>query len=84
LVTVYMTGAYPSLDCHGYVGGTSGSPWIASATGGRAGTVVGVIGGLEHGGRHEYTSYTATFGPAIATLLSAASAAPVTSGGRTR
>jgi V8-like Glu-specific endopeptidase len=82
-VTVYLTGAYPAMDCHGYVGGTSGSPWIAYARG-RAATVVGVIGGLQHGGRYEYTSYTSPFGPAVATLLATASAAPVSTAGRAK
>lgn len=47
---------YPRFDCHGFVGGTSGSPWV------QRGRVVGVIGGLEQGGCTEMTSYSAPFG----------------------
>lgn len=54
--TVYLTGGFPSFDCHGFVGGTSGSPWLRAT---RHGTeIVGVIGGLNQGGCREYTSYS--------------------------
>lgn len=53
---VYMTGRFPTFDCHGYIGGTSGSPWLLSTPSGTQ--VVGIIGGLNQGGCHEYTSYS--------------------------
>ena len=46
--TVFFTGQYPTFDCHGYVAGTSGSPWLI-VDGGVA-RVVGVIGGKNQGG----------------------------------
>jgi V8-like Glu-specific endopeptidase len=53
---VYRTREFPSFDCRGYVGGTSGTPWLHVT---RSGTqIVGVIGGLNQGGCHDYTSYS--------------------------
>jgi len=60
--TVYLTGDYPTFDCAGFVDGTSGSPWLADydpLT--RTGLVVGVIGGLDGGGKYDYTSYSSPF-----------------------
>ena len=54
-VATYYTRRFPSFDCHGYVGGSSGSPWL------HRGTVVGVIGGLHQGGCTERTSYSSRF-----------------------
>ena len=57
---IYKTSTYPAFDCRGYVGGTSGSPWL-SAT--RHGTeIVGIIGGLNQGGCFDYTSYSSPLG----------------------
>lgn len=67
-VAVYWTGGYPSFDCHGYVGGSSGSPWLAKGPGQLA-HVVGVIGGLHQGGCYEYTSYSPAFGPDVHRLI---------------
>ncbi len=54
--STYVTRSFPSFDCRGYVGGTSGSPWLRTT---RSGTeIVGVIGGLNQGGCHDYTSYS--------------------------
>ncbi len=54
--TTYLTRSFPSFDCRGYVGGTSGSPWLSTT---RSGTeIVGVIGGLNQGGCYDYTSYS--------------------------
>ncbi|MGA9858559.1 MAG: trypsin-like peptidase domain-containing protein [Solirubrobacteraceae bacterium] len=54
--TTYVTRSFPAFDCRGYVGGTSGSPWLRVT---RSGTeVVGVIGGLNQGGCYDYTSYS--------------------------
>lgn len=57
---VYLTRGFPSFDCHGFVGGTSGSPWLAPTRHGMQ--IVGVIGGLDQGGCQEYTSYSSPLG----------------------
>jgi V8-like Glu-specific endopeptidase len=53
---VFFTHEFPSFNCRGYVGGTSGGPWLvhtASAT-----RVVGVIGGMNEGGCVDSRSYS--------------------------
>lgn len=57
----YYTDGFPSFNCHGYVGGSSGSPWLATAPQVHVTFVVGVIGGLHQGGCFEYTSYSSAF-----------------------
>ncbi|MFJ8432411.1 trypsin-like serine peptidase [Kitasatospora sp. NPDC094019] len=52
------------VDCPGYPGGTSGGPWISTATG----HVVGAIGGYQQGGDTDDTSYSALFDHTIAGL----------------
>lgn len=49
--------------CHGYLDGTSGSPWIVryNASNG-TGVVIGTIGGFELGGTVEWASYSAYLG----------------------
>jgi V8-like Glu-specific endopeptidase len=54
--TVYFTRAFPSFDCRGYVGGTSGSPWLVRTPAGQR--IVGVIGGLNEGGCVDSISYS--------------------------
>jgi V8-like Glu-specific endopeptidase len=54
--SVYRTRGFPSFDCRGFVGGTSGSPWLRLTP--RGAEIVGVIGGLNQGGCHDYTSYS--------------------------
>lgn len=71
--TTYWTTGHPSFDCHGYVGGSSGSPWLVT-TGDRP-QVVGIIGGLYQGGCAEYTSYSSAFGDNIVSLWLRAEAA---------
>jgi hypothetical protein len=66
--SVYYTSGYPSFDCPGYAGGTSGGPWLSGDT------VVGVIGGLHQGGCTAGTSYSAPFGAAVEALLARAEA----------
>jgi Trypsin len=58
---VYLHNGFPAFNCGGYVGGTSGAPWLAGH--GRIRTVVGVIGGLHQGGCTPATSYSARLGP---------------------
>jgi V8-like Glu-specific endopeptidase len=53
---VYLTNGFPSFDCRGFVGGTSGAPWLRVTSQGRQ--IVGVIGGLNQGGCYDYTSYS--------------------------
>ncbi|MEV6547344.1 trypsin-like serine protease [Streptomyces sp. NPDC051597] len=52
------------IECPGYSGGTSGSPWEAAD-----GSVVGVIGGYEEGGEDPDVSYSIVFGPSTAALF---------------
>ncbi|MFJ8043085.1 trypsin-like serine peptidase [Kitasatospora sp. NPDC096147] len=52
------------IDCPGYPGGTSGGPFVDTATG----HLIGVIGGHQEGGDTEDTSYGAVFGPAFRAL----------------
>lgn len=64
-VRAYRTGGYPTFSCHGYVGGSSGSPWLVRVPGTSRHLVVGLIGGLHQGGCYEYTSYSSAFGADI-------------------
>ena len=48
--------------CGGYVGATSGAPFLVGNT------VVGVLGGYEHGGIWRSVSYASPFGPALHAL----------------
>jgi V8-like Glu-specific endopeptidase len=52
----YLTREFPTFDCRGYVGGTSGTPWLRATSHGPQ--IVGVIGGLNQGGCHDYTPYS--------------------------
>ncbi|SEO80230.1 hypothetical protein SAMN05216267_104424 [Actinacidiphila rubida] len=56
--TVYYTDGFPGFNCHGFVGGSSGSPWLAKVPGTGLTEVDGLIGGLHQGGCYEYTSYS--------------------------
>lgn len=61
------------FDCANYTDGTSGGPFLAgvnAATG--EGTVIGVIGGYQLGGRTPDVSYAATFGQDVRALYHAA------------
>ncbi|MEU6236347.1 trypsin-like peptidase domain-containing protein [Kitasatospora sp. NPDC047058] len=70
--TTDREGSYQRVvDCPGYPGGTSGGPWISTATG----HVVGTIGGYQQGGDTDDTSYSAYFDHTIATLYAEAVAA---------
>ena len=70
----YRRSGYPAFDCHGYVGGTSGAPWLSGVPG-REGVVTGVIGGLQEGGDVERTSYSPAFGADIMRLYRRAAGA---------
>lgn len=58
------------IFCPAYSGGTSGGPFVNTATG----TVIGVIGGYQQGGDSDDISYAAYFDQAIAQLYSTATA----------
>ncbi|MFI9156806.1 trypsin-like serine peptidase [Kitasatospora aureofaciens] len=59
------------IQCPSYPSGTSGGPWINTATG----DVVGAIGGYQQGGDTDDTSYSAYFDHTIAELYDQAEAA---------
>jgi V8-like Glu-specific endopeptidase len=64
------------VDCTGYTGGTSGSPWIADFNPiTRSGVVVGVIGGYQQGGDTPDVSYSPYFDAAVQRLYQQAVAA---------
>jgi V8-like Glu-specific endopeptidase len=65
---VYLTVQFPSFDCAGFAGGTSGGPWIAATPAGDP-QLSGVIGGLHEGGCTVSTSYSSPFTAASAALL---------------
>ncbi len=58
------------IQCSGFTGGTSGSPWVTGTGAGRQGpgTVIGVIGGHEEGGDTPDVSYSVVFGPGVQAL----------------
>ncbi|MCK7627177.1 hypothetical protein MUU72_29465 [Streptomyces sp. RS10V-4] len=61
------------MDCNGFYGGTSGSPWLAGYDPHtRTGKVIGVIGGVNGGGprgpHSDRTSYSPYFGKEILSL----------------
>ena len=60
------------IECPGYSGGTSGSPWIDAQ-----GRVVGVLGGFQQGGSTDDVSYSVVLGDEAAALYGEAA-----SGGR--
>ncbi len=71
--STYWTAGYPTFNCHGFVGGSSGSPWLTTVPGTHMRIVRAVIGGLHQGGCYEYTSYSAAFTGDIVRLLVRAS-----------
>jgi len=61
------------FDCHGFYGGTSGSPWLSDYDNRtQTGHVVGVIGGYQEGGSEEWRSYSPVFDTNVAHLLATA------------
>lgn len=67
------------VRCPGFSGGTSGGPWLTGVQGGPAavegsGTVTGVIGGFQLGGRTPDVSYSSRFGPRVRALYDRAAA----------
>ena len=63
------------LECDGFTGGTSGSPWVTGFnTKTRTGTIVGVLGGYEEGGNTEGVSYSSYLGKEVQQLYHQAAA----------
>lgn len=72
---VYLTRGYPSVECPGFVSGTSGGAWLADyrpASG--SGVLVGAIGGLQGGGCSAAISYTSPISVTVRALLARADA----------
>jgi V8-like Glu-specific endopeptidase len=62
------------MECAGFSGGTSGSPWLTGFNPQtRDGTIVGVIGGYQEGGNTDAVSYSSYLGPEAETLYKEAS-----------
>ncbi len=82
--TVQPLHGYPAFVCGGFIGGSSGSPWLREVpespglAGGEADTpgreVVGVIGGRHQGGCRDWISYSSQFAGQVSQLVHAASA----------
>lgn len=70
-VPVRLRRGHPTFYCHGFVGGSSGSPWLLADAG--SPTLVGVIGGRHQGGCTEYTSHSSPFTSAVTALVARAS-----------
>jgi hypothetical protein len=67
--TAVAAGGFPSLQCAGFVDGTSGAPWRSGSA------LVGVIGGVHGGGcPNESVSYSPPFNDAVTQLLGRAEA----------
>ncbi|MFG2371337.1 trypsin-like serine peptidase [Streptomyces sp. NPDC048504] len=65
------SGTQQRIDCPGFPGGTSGSPWVNGDQ-----QVVGVIGGHEQGGLTPDISYSVVFGKEAAELYKDATTDP--------
>lgn len=61
-------GGNPTFGCDGYMGGTSGSPWLVTGANGKT-QVTGVIGGLNQGGCRDRTSFSPVFDGDVKRLL---------------
>ncbi|HEX3812603.1 MAG TPA: trypsin-like peptidase domain-containing protein [Mycobacteriales bacterium] len=59
---IVETSGYPTFNCNGYPGGTSGSPFLVTHRG-QPNVVVGLIGGLHQGGCYDWNSFSSPFGP---------------------
>jgi V8-like Glu-specific endopeptidase len=70
--TTYNHLGYPAFDCNGYVGGTSGSPWLVLSGPSTTGAIYGVLGGLQQGGATPSTSYSSPFGSSTFTVYNCA------------
>lgn len=69
---LWRGGTFTEIDCDGYVGGTSGGPFITA--GGEPAKLIGVIGGWMTGGHSADTSYSSYFGKDVKRIYDAAKA----------
>lgn len=53
-------GRFLEIECAGFRSGVSGSPFLANFDG-RRGSLIGVIGGYQTGGRYDHISYSSQF-----------------------
>lgn len=67
--TTFQEQGFPGFDCGGYVGGTSGAPWLTAASQTVGRDVVGVIGGLNQGGCRAETSYSSQLDAGVVLLM---------------
>lgn len=67
---------HPVFHCDGFVGGSSGSPWMQTTFrhGKKVTNVVGIIGGHHQGGCDSTSSYSSPFEARVAVLLARADA----------
>lgn len=65
----HLSTGVPSFNCHGYIAGSSGSPWLSGPPDKGGTAVLGVIGGRHQGGCYDYTSYSSPFDPSVIALL---------------
>ncbi|MGI5405090.1 trypsin-like serine peptidase [Streptomyces sp. CA-135486] len=63
-------GTFTEINCDGYIGGTSGGPFITA--GSEAPRLVGVTGGWKTGGSSPDTSYSSYFGDEVKRIFDAA------------
>lgn len=70
---LYWDDGFPTFSCAGFVGGSSGSPWLMKGPLGST-EVVGVIGGLYQGGCLSFISRAPDFRQDVLDLVSRAAA----------
>ncbi len=70
---VYTSRGVPAFDCDGFVGGSSGSPWLAPDENGVL-TVRGLIGGVNQGGCSASTSFSSPIDAEVVALVHRADA----------
>ncbi|MFK4064275.1 trypsin-like serine peptidase [Streptomyces sp. NPDC029674] len=69
---LWRGGTFTEINCDGYVGGTSGGPFITA--GGEPAKLIGVTGGWMTGGHSANTSYSSYFGKDVKRIYDAAKA----------
>ncbi|MEV0259537.1 trypsin-like serine protease [Streptomyces sp. NPDC050732] len=69
---LWRGGTFTEINCDGYVGGTSGGPFITA--GGEPAKLIGVTGGWMTGGHSADTSYSSYFGNDVKRIYDAAKA----------
>ncbi|MFF1374983.1 trypsin-like serine protease [Streptomyces sp. NPDC058308] len=69
---LWRGGTFTEINCDGYVGGTSGGPFITA--GGESAKLIGVTGGWMTGGHSSDTSYSSYFDDDVKRIYEAAKA----------